>query len=490
MTAQSLDETKAPAPYWTRARVGMTIALLIFLVAAGICVWFVPRVWFMTENQLYSTIVGEMHDDAFALEAAREVRRRAVFPRDMMKVLETIRVVRTRGAKLELISALQEYSGQEDFNPLELAELYWQNQKETPPGYAATKVAIYGPIAEMGRNQEYGAVLAEHFKDDPPSTIRLDEIVWGGVYPSGMLPMRDPALLPASEANYLEPEDIVFGLEVNGEARAYPQGTLEYPELLSETIGGEPITFVFCPLCMTAVAYRSTAGGTVHRFGTSGFLHRSNKLMYDEETNSLWYTMTGEPVVGQLVGKGLKLEALPVVVTTWGEWVKRHPETKTLPKPPDNPQSDFKLPLNRHLAGSNYGDYFASPRLMFQVQARDARLELKQEVFIVRVPETDKEPVAVSQALLTDNPVFHLDAGGRPVVVITHASGANRAYESRGRKFRPGKAPEEVLDAEGRPWRVEEGHLTDGRTKLARLPGHRSYWFAWFAAHPDTKLLK
>jgi hypothetical protein len=482
MTAQSLDETKAPPPYWTRARVGVTIALLIFLVVAGLCFWFVPRVWFMTENQLYSTVVGEMHDDVFALEAAREIRRRAVFPRDMMKVLETIPLVRTRAAKLELISILKDYSGQKDFNYHELCERYWQNQKETPPGYAATKVAIYGPIAEMG-NQEFGAALAEYFKDGPPSTVRLDEIVWGHVYRDDVLPLRDPALVPASEAKYLEPEDIVFGLEVNGEARAYPQGTMEYPEVLTETVGGEPITFVFCPLCMTAVAYRSTAGGTVHRFGTSGFLYRSNKLLYDDETKSLWYTMTGEPVVGELVGQGLKLEALPVVVTTWGEWVKRHPKTKTLPRPADNTP-------NRHLAGSHYGSYFASPSLMHQVQARDARLELKQEVFIVRIPETEKVPVAVSQALLNENPVFHLNAGGRPVVVITHASGANRAYESSGHKFKPGKAPEEVLDAEGRPWRVEEGYLTDGRTKLARLPGHRSYWFAWFAAHPDTKLLK
>src|SRR5262249_34554945 len=151
-------------------------------------------------------------------------------------------------------------------------------------------------------------------------------------------------------------------------------------------------------------------GGTVHRFGTSGFLHRSNKLMYDNQTKSLWYTMTGEPVVGQLVDKGLKLEALPVVVTNWGEWVKRQPKTTTLRKPEDNTHTDFRLPLNRHLAGSNFGDYFENPNLLFQVQARDARLELKQEVFIVRIPETDKVPVAVSQALLKENPVFHLDA--------------------------------------------------------------------------------
>ena len=52
--------------------------------------------------------------------------------------------------------------------------------------------------------------------------------------------------------------------------------------------------------------------------------------MYDKNTNSLWNTIYGEPVVGPLVGKGIQLERLSVVTTTWGAWKARHPDTTVL----------------------------------------------------------------------------------------------------------------------------------------------------------------
>jgi hypothetical protein len=62
-------------------------------------------------------------------------------------------------------------------------------------------------------------------------------------------------------------------------------------------------------------------------FGTSGLLYRSNKLMYDRITLTLWRQFTGEPAVGRLVGTGAKLDVFPVVVTTWEEWKALHPDT-------------------------------------------------------------------------------------------------------------------------------------------------------------------
>ena len=76
--------------------------------------------------------------------------------------------------------------------------------------------------------------------------------------------------------------------------------------------------------------YQTEYNGKHHELGTSGFLYRSNKLMYDQETFSLWSTLQGEPVVGPLVGQGIKLKQHHVVTSTWGEWKRRHPKTKVL----------------------------------------------------------------------------------------------------------------------------------------------------------------
>ena len=63
--------------------------------------------------------------------------------------------------------------------------------------------------------------------------------------------------------------------------------------------------------------YSTEVNGQVLEFGTSGLLFRSNKLMYDRATLSLWHQFLGEPVVGSLANSGIKLEVLPVLLTTW-----------------------------------------------------------------------------------------------------------------------------------------------------------------------------
>ena len=74
-----------------------------------------------------------------------------------------------------------------------------------------------------------------------------------------------------------------------------------------DTLGGVEITVVYCTLCGTVIPYDSLVGGRLRGFGTSGLLYRSNKLMFDEETMSLWSTLEGKPVVGPLVDTGLQL---------------------------------------------------------------------------------------------------------------------------------------------------------------------------------------
>jgi hypothetical protein len=150
------------------------------------------------------------------------------------------------------------------------------------------------------------------------STIRLDEIDWGGVRVNGIPPLRSPKLVPAEAATWLLDGHIVFGVEVNGEARAYPKRILAWHELATDRLGGLDLTIVYCTLCGTVIPYQSQAGGRRFTFGTSGLLYRSNKLMFDEETGSLWSALDGKPVVGALVGSGLQLAFTSAVTTTWG----------------------------------------------------------------------------------------------------------------------------------------------------------------------------
>jgi len=146
---------------------------------------------------------------------------------------------------------------------------------------------------------------------------------------------------------------------VNGEARAYPKRILAWHELARDRVGGVELAIVYCTLCGTVIPYEAMAGGKLRVLGTSGFLYRSNKLMFDEETKSLWSTLEGRPVIGPLAGSGVELRYRPVVTTTWGEWRAAHPGTTVLSLDTGH-QRDYS-------EGAAYREYFGTDELMFQV---------------------------------------------------------------------------------------------------------------------------
>ena len=107
-------------------------------------------------------------------------------------------------------------------------------------------------------------------------------------------------MISVSDAGYLEDGNIVFGIEINGDARAYPKRILAWHKMFTDTIGGVDIAGLYCTLCGTVIPYKTNHKGTNYTLGTSGFLYRSNKLMYEKATQSLWSTNRGTPVLGSL----------------------------------------------------------------------------------------------------------------------------------------------------------------------------------------------
>ncbi len=353
-------------------------------------------------------------------------------------------------------------------------EWVWQNNPGTPTNYADFKAELYARVDPD---------LRDFFSRALPARVRLDEILWANIEPDEIQPLKEPPLIPANEATYLLPNNIVLGVENRGEARAYPRRILSWHEVVRDTIGGEPIIGVNCPLSGTMTAYRTTLQGTHPDFGASVFLYRSNTLLYDEASKSLWSSLTGKPVVGRFAAEDLELERLPAVTTTWSEWRKRHPTTKVL---------SLATGFTRNYAeGTAYASYLATDNLWFPVPAIDRRLPNKTEVLGLHFKEAPDASLALSPALLFKNPVYRCRVGPVEVVVLTDASGASRVYETHGQTFTSWDRQSTVMDAQRKAWAVTESALTskDGLI-LNRLPAFRVFWFAWFAQCPSTGLLK
>jgi len=357
-----------------------------------------------------------------------------------------------------------------------------------PRGFTGWKGALLGRIdPRFARLLPYGV----------PSRIRTEEIVWGGVAYEGIPALDRPATVPAAEASYLEAGEPVFGLVIGPEARAYPLRILDWHEMANDVVSGVPVALAYCTLCGSGIAYDGRGpDGTAYDFGSSGFLMRSNKLMVDRQTGTLWNQLTGRPVVGPVAEDDFRLRVLPSVVTTWESWVRRHPETRVL-----SLETGHERPYE---PGAAYGDYFASDGTMFPVAGRTGAIAQKARVFGL---EVEGLPKAFPLERLLEERVVNDHVGASAIVVVIsgerlsvsgesartgktrkYDAGAEvRAYARGTLQFEAGSHELELLDDQGRAWRATESALTrDGETALPRVPGTLSYWFAWSGYHPRT----
>ena len=204
-----------------------------------------------------------------------------------------------------------------------------------PPGYREMKRDLYLQI-----EPRWAPLFA-----DAESAVDWRHVGWGGVYiddrpdattgrpcPRGCIPALDqPKVTPAGEGGWYPADAIVFGVVVNGQARAYPKHMMEIHEMVNDTLGGRQLGIPYCTLCLSAQAYfTDRVPGFAPLLRTSGLLSRSNKLMYDLRSGSVIDTFTGKALSGPMRKAGVTLEQTTVVVTTWGAWRAAHPKTTLL----------------------------------------------------------------------------------------------------------------------------------------------------------------
>lgn len=279
-------------------------------------------------------------------------------------------------------------------------------------------------------------------------------VSWGGVLiddrPYGRsdetcncIPASDnPRVSPASDATWLDDDDIVFGIVINGEARAYPRRIMEVREMVNDTLGGRDLGIPYCTLCGAAQAfYTDEMPVGVERpiLRTSGLLIRSNKIMYDINTMSVFDTFLGRAVTGPLYERGIELEQASVITTEWGAWRDAYPETTVLVE---------ALALGRDFDFRNTRDANGP---IFPVGDVDPRLAVQEDVIGVIT--------ASGQAI----------AFPRATALLALQSGAEITVENIRLELDAGGI--RAVDADG-----------------ADLGSHQAFWFAWSQFYPDTDL--
>ena len=207
--------------------------------------------------------------------------------------------------------------------------------------------------------------------------------------------------------------------------------------------------------------------------------------MYDRTTNSLWHSLTGEPVVGQLANSGVVLERYPVTVTAWQEWLEQHPDTTVV----DIDTGFSRRYFDPSEEGSAYFEYRASPEAMFPTFGVDPRVPEKSNVVGLAF---DGESRAYPLDTIFLERVINDSIGGLNMVVIGHPqTGVLGVFERGDTKFTSGSDPREVIDESGISWWAGDDELIadDGRA-FPRIPAREMFWFAWAAFFPGTDVYR
>ena len=279
-------------------------------------------------------------------------------------------------------------------------------------------------------------------------------VTWGGVpidarpfgetdLPCPCIPAIDnPTVTSAGDATWLGDDDVVFGIVINGEARAYPLQIMEVREMVNDTLGGRDLGIPYCSLCGAAQAYfTDDLPNDVARpiLRTSGLLSRSNKVMFDLNTYSIFDTFTGRALTGPLAQLGLTLKQATVITTDWRSWRESFPDTSVLTE---------DLALGRNFDFRQTRD---AEGPIFPIGDVDPRLPIQEEVVGVLAPSGAPIAFPRGPSLLALRSGTEVAAEG---VTLIESAGGLRAVDVDGKE----------------------------------VSSHQAYWFAWSQFHPNTRV--
>ncbi len=343
-------------------------------------------------------------------------------------------------------------------------------------------------------------------------SVPFFEIISGGVPRDGIPPIDDPVFLNASDdPEYMEDDDPVIALEIEGEAKAYPLDILQSHEIVNDELGGIPVTVTYCPLCNTAVVFDRRVDGRVFDFGVSGNLRNSDLIMWDRQTESWWQQITGESIVGEMTGT--KLDVIPAPIISWIDFRETFLSGLLLSR------------RTRSYDNASYDGYDelanTSPFLFLtQDDVEGIRGGEEQEEAISRKIDSRLRPmervaalsidghaVAYPFTMLREVPVVNDSIAGRDIVVF-YVGGTLSAFEGAGgasnRVVGSTGVYDPFVDGEKLTFGVEDGEIVDkstgsrwnilGRATEGPLSGtelrpvaHANHFcFAWAAFKPDT----
>jgi len=365
-------------------------------------------------------------------------------------------------------------------------------------------VLMIQPTHSQFRNP--GNLAFAWLTDTTRSSVALSEITL--VLPKGSFPRIDyPDFLGKDEGlKAFFAHEPVISIEIDGQAKAYPLNMLTTHEISNDTLSDIPILATSCPLCNAGVVYdrRLVKNGKeeVLEFAVSGMLRKSDMVMMDTRTESLWQQLMGEAIVGDYTGSFL--EVIPSLIISVEEFFSKYPGGKILSNRAGNEQVARAYGSNPYVGydssdGKPYERYFPPDQVDSRLPAMERVVHIEAQGACKIYPFTKIAEKGVVNDVFqgvhvvlfhSDNTVSVVDAAkisqSRSIGSVTVFS---PLLDKRLLTFE--KKDQGFSDLQsGSVWDIT-GQCTEGPLKgsqLQILPHSNHFAFAWLAFFPDSEI--
>ncbi|WP_339812406.1 DUF3179 domain-containing (seleno)protein [uncultured Imperialibacter sp.] len=281
------------------------------------------------------------------------------------------------------------------------------------------------------------------------------------------------SFVPASQTGY-EMTDLVLGVEINGESKAYPIENIGYHHQVRDTVGGTPVIVTYCTVCRTGRIFSPEVNGTPETFRLVGMDH-FNAMFEDSRTRSWWRQVNGEAVAGPLTGT--TLPELPSEQMALGAWLNKYPESLVL-----QPDTAF---LEKYENLKNYDEGTSESKLTGRDTASWA-----DKSWVIGVTLDEKAKAYDWNELIKTRLINDTISSTSLLVALEPDSLSFHAWERDTLVFSLSDTTNFIIDNNtGSEWNWK-GECVRGMLSGAQLkwvPAYQEFWHSWKTFHHRTR---
>lgn len=266
--------------------------------------------------------------------------------------------------------------------------------------------------------------------------------------------------------NKVDKKRLVVGVDLHGEARAYPVQLIGYHHQVRDTVGGTPVLVSFCTVCRTGRVFSPVVGGKLETFRLVGMDH-FNAMFEDRTTGSWWRQANGQAIIGPSRGKALV--EIPSQQVTLAQWLALHPASLVM-------QPDSAL-RDKYAKDFDYETGTSRKKL-----TGTDTISWREKAWVVGVT-VNGQSRAYDWNRLRREGIVNDDLGGQPIVVVLASDRASYfAFERPAPATRFALRRDSLVTA-GQAYALS-GHGDAGALKP--LSASQEFWHSWRTFHPGT----